>query len=124
MYKHVFIYTKIIYVYMSIQEQLINKNVRNGFVLAQVSDFRLIYQHLHMVVGRWCRIGCHIASDCVSHITYADDMVLLASSIKALQTLSNICLQVRIIYYIMELKPSAWLSGHNRIRNVYCPRYR
>ena len=37
------------------------------------------------------RIGCHIAEECVNYIAYADDMVLLAPPIKALQTLIDIC---------------------------------
>ena len=37
------------------------------------------------------RIGCHIARECVNHISYADDMVLLAPSTKVLQTLIDIC---------------------------------
>ena len=37
------------------------------------------------------RIGCHIARQCVNHIAYADDMVLLAPSIKALLTLIDMC---------------------------------
>ena len=32
------------------------------------------------------RIGCLIGGEYVNHITYVDDMVLLASSMKALQT--------------------------------------
>ena len=39
----------------------------------------------------YSRIGCHIAGECVNHIAYAEDMVLLAPSIKALQTLINLC---------------------------------
>ena len=37
------------------------------------------------------RIGCHIAGECVYHIAHADDMVLLAPSIKALQTKIDMC---------------------------------
>ena len=37
------------------------------------------------------RIGCHIAGECVNHIAYADEIVLLAPSIKALQTLIDMC---------------------------------
>ena len=36
-------------------------------------------------------LGCHVAGVCVNHISYADDMVLLAPSAKALQALLNIC---------------------------------
>ena len=32
------------------------------------------------------RISCHIDGECVNHIAYADARVLLAPSIKALQT--------------------------------------
>ena len=37
------------------------------------------------------RIGCHIAGDCANLITYADDMVLLVPSIKALENLKDMC---------------------------------
>ena len=40
------------------------------------------------------RIGCHIAGKCVNHIAYADDMVLLAPSTKALQTLIDVCFKI------------------------------
>ena len=36
-------------------------------------------------------VGCHISGVCVNHISYADDMVVLAPSAKALQTLLNVC---------------------------------
>ena len=35
------------------------------------------------------RIGSHIAEECVDHIVYADDKVLLAPSIKTHQTLDD-----------------------------------
>ena len=52
-----------------------------------------------------------------------NDVVLLAHSIKAIQTLIDICFKFEgenDIFY-NETKPSAWLSGHGRIRNVYSP---
>jgi hypothetical protein len=36
-------------------------------------------------------IGCHVANRCVNHLSYADDMVLLAPSLSALQELLDIC---------------------------------
>ena len=51
-------------------------------------------------------------------------MVLLAPSIKALQTLTDICFKFAgendIVYN--ETKNRAWLSGDGLIRNVYSPR--
>ena len=37
------------------------------------------------------KVGCHIAGKAVNHLIYADDIVLLAPSAKALNTLLNIC---------------------------------
>lgn len=36
-------------------------------------------------------IGCHIDGVCINNISYADDMVLLSPSIRALRTLINVC---------------------------------
>ena len=36
-------------------------------------------------------IGCHIGGICANQIWYADDMVLLAFSAKALQGVLNVC---------------------------------
>ena len=52
------------------------------------------------------RIGCHTFGECVDHKAYADDLILFASLIKALQTFIDIC------YRIVKQKPIAWLSGH------------
>ena len=38
------------------------------------------------------KIGCHIAGECLNHISYADDMALLAPSIKALQAMVELCI--------------------------------
>ena len=35
--------------------------------------------------------GCYVGDVCVNHLSYADDMVLMAPSIKALQALINTC---------------------------------
>ena len=50
-------------------------------------------------------------------------MELLSPSIKAVQTLIDICFQFAGENGILcnETKPSAWLSGHGRICNVYSP---
>ncbi|XP_046972890.1 uncharacterized protein LOC124539635 [Vanessa cardui] len=37
------------------------------------------------------RVGCHIGNVCVSNISYANDMVLLAPSVSALRTLIGAC---------------------------------
>ena len=37
------------------------------------------------------KVGCHIVGQCVNHLSYADDLVLLSPSVKALQQLLNIC---------------------------------
>ena len=42
------------------------------------------------------KLGCHFAGVCVNHVSYADDMVLLAPSAKALQALLNICSDLQI----------------------------
>ena len=36
-------------------------------------------------------IGCHIVGECFNHIAYADDMALLAPSLKAPQSLIDLC---------------------------------
>ncbi|XP_063542680.1 uncharacterized protein LOC134751227 [Cydia strobilella] len=36
-------------------------------------------------------VGCHVDGVCVNNISYADDMVLLSPSVKALRRLLNIC---------------------------------
>ena len=36
-------------------------------------------------------VGCYIGNACVNHLSYADDMVLLAPSVRALQHLVNLC---------------------------------
>ena len=40
------------------------------------------------------RIGCHNAGECFNHIAYADNRVLLAPSIKALQILIDMCFKI------------------------------
>ena len=36
-------------------------------------------------------VGCHVGGQCVNHLSYADDMVLMAPSVRALQKLLNVC---------------------------------
>ena len=36
-------------------------------------------------------MGCHVANKCVNHLSYADDMVLMAPSVRALQKLLDLC---------------------------------
>ena len=36
-------------------------------------------------------VGCHVANKCVNHLSYADDMVLMAPSVRALQKLLDLC---------------------------------
>ena len=37
------------------------------------------------------KVGCHKVGQCVNHLSYADDLVLLSRSVKALQQLRNFC---------------------------------
>lgn len=37
------------------------------------------------------KVGCHVSNKCVNHLSYADDMVLIAPSFRALQKLLDIC---------------------------------
>ena len=37
------------------------------------------------------KIGCHVSGECVNHVSYADDLVILAPSVKALQRLLDTC---------------------------------
>ena len=36
-------------------------------------------------------VGCHVASICINHLSYADDMVIMAPSVRALQKLLDLC---------------------------------
>ena len=36
-------------------------------------------------------VGCHVANTCINHLSYADDMVLLAPSVRSLQRLLDVC---------------------------------
>ena len=61
------------------------------------------------------RLGSHIAGESVNHIAYVDDMVLLAPSIRALQTLIDICFKFvdeNDLLYKKKLQSSVWLSSH------------
>ena len=36
-------------------------------------------------------VGCHVADRCINHLSYADDMVLMAPSVRSLQRLLDVC---------------------------------
>ena len=48
-----------------------------------------------------CGFGCVVNNVTVNHLSYADDMVLIAPSVRALQTLLNICNNYAVSHDIM-----------------------
>ena len=46
-------------------------------------------------------VGCHVANICVNHLSYADDMVILAPSVRALQKLLDVCFAFAIDHDIV-----------------------
>ena len=36
-------------------------------------------------------VGCHVADKCISHLSYADDMVLITPSVRFMQKLLDVC---------------------------------
>lgn len=67
----------------------VSNGIRQGGILSPIL-YNLYTDRLSTLLTR-SRIGCHIAGECVNHVAYADDMVLLSPSWKALQLLIEIC---------------------------------
>ena len=42
-------------------------------------------------------VGCYVGGVCVNHICFADDMVVLAPSVAALQRILNVCTQFAVL---------------------------
>ena len=72
--------------------------VSNGIRQGGLISPSLYYIYTDGLNQRWkdSKIGCHIADECVNHLSYADDMVLLGPSVKALQMLMNICTEFAV----------------------------
>ena len=67
----------------------VSNGIRQGGLISPVL-YNVYTDSLSDLLHR-TKIGFHIGCECVNHISYADDMVLLAPSAKALQTLLNVC---------------------------------
>ena len=63
--------------------------IRQGGLLSPLL-FNVYVDSLHDRLSL-SRVGCHIGDCCINAISYADDMVLLAPNVDALQTMLNIC---------------------------------
>ena len=67
----------------------LNCGVRQGGVLSPYF-FALYIDDIVKLVSK-CNFGCKFKSICMSVFLYADDIILLAPSVSALQTLLNVC---------------------------------
>jgi len=63
--------------------------VRQGGVLSPIL-FSVVIDDLVKLVNK-ANIGCRIGASCAAIFLYADDIILLAPSVQALQSLVNIC---------------------------------
>ena len=65
------------------------------------------------------RVGCYVGGAWVNSLSYADDMVLLAPTVTALQTLLEVCrayMQDIITLYTTQRKQYVCWSGQNNHR--------
>ena len=69
----------------------VSNGIRQGGLISPIL-YNVYTDSLNTQLHR-AKIGCHIAGECINHVAYADDMVLLAPSAKALQSLINICVE-------------------------------
>ena len=64
--------------------------VRQGGVLSPVL-FSIFIDYLVKLVGK-TNIGCRMGACCTAILLYADDVIMLAPSVCALQSLVNVCM--------------------------------
>ena len=67
----------------------VTNGVRQGSIISPIL-FNVYIDCLSKQLTK-LQIGCHINSVCMNHLMYADDMVLIAPSPRALQTLMDTC---------------------------------
>jgi len=91
--------------------------VRQGGVLSPILFGIYIDVLVHLV--KKANIGCKIGACCASIFLYADDIILLAPSVQALQSLANICeSELKSLCMAVNAKKSACLRFGPRYKNV------
>jgi len=91
--------------------------VRQGGVLSPIL-FSICIDGLVKLVNK-TNIGCKIGAICTDIFLYADDIILLAPSIQALQSLINLCeLELDFLSMAVNAKNSACLRFGPRYKNA------
>ena len=67
----------------------VSNGIRQGGILSPLI-YNIYTDELNMKLND-CKVGCQMGGIFINHLSYADDMILLAPSVKALQLLVNTC---------------------------------
>ena len=94
----------------------LNTGVRQGGVLSPFL-FGIFLDDLANLINK-ANVGCRVGGSCTAVFLYANDVILLAPSVDALQTLANICAtEFEHLDMAINVNKSACMRFGSRFKN-------